>query len=823
MSGPPLNVTSKMISVPIGEKFTPYITPEETVDLTRLVNHPNHFAQFYVYNSKEQSPNSRLLKGTVNLTEVFGILRQLYDENQLAPHHFLKCLIRTPLWIESHPERFSEYYLKIQESIIFSTTNLLKQAVKICIFIQEKWDFFAKYLPEDVTLVPKDNGSQCKINRLHLWTKSQTYREEYDHNTEHVFFECNEKILGIAHEFLETGNLDLTNMWDLDEYFDLYDFASKYKINSLEEASVQGLTGVLSKDNVMDIFEFAVKNKITPLLLNCFPLLNKSCSSMTLRHLELNYIQISFHCKIDSDIETSILTYLLSQSHKLCFSLHDPTPVFSGLTSSDHVKWLDISSCSKMPLYKLGEVLKKFPNVSTLTLSHFFKKDEIFSLIKIFPQINTLILHDYPEEVTNDSNMPPIDFVIFTGKLHSSRNSHFDSTTPTNIVSFDIRGDQASRLWELDLRKYSKLNDHLLMLFAQSSPNLHTLLLDNLQNITDLGVIKLTKCVKISSISLAGCDQVTDKALIPVFQSCQKLEIVNLSGCSQLNDEALIALSGEERLGKNPANATTPYLRELNIKDCPNITDNGLIPVIKRNPNLVSLDISGCYNITEKVFDVLTRQCLKLSELRVNGISCIPSIIDKIASVFPKLEKLSIHDNRITDEHLLQLSNAKLSFRELILNECSQVTGEGIQALIPSMEKAAILQFNGCSLLDDQALREVPKKCPKIRKIMLRNTNISAMLVNELLNRCPLLTNIDVRGCPNITPQMAINMMKNTIVSKINLSSTTLKSEDIQLLLDSCENLNTLQVTNYHDFDPNTVNKFFSKLRNEKKYCEIIY
>lgn len=171
--------------------------------------------------------------------------------------------------------------------------------------------------------------------------------------------------------------------------------------------------------------------------------------------------------------------------------------------------------------------------------------------------------------------------------------------------------------------------------------------LDNCHTIVGRGLLALSMCHTLRTLSLSGCRRLTDEAVMNVSHLLS-LETLNLEGCRCLTDRSLVATSGLFNL------------RVLDISQCDLITDAGL-DHLEGLENLEELSLGWCRSISNRGLDTLTMHPGRVAWLRVL-----------------RLARCNITDNGV--EYLGRL----LSLEELDLSGCVAI---GSAAVGRALEK----------------------------------------------------------------------------------------------------------------------------------------
>lgn len=123
-------------------------------------------------------------------------------------------------------------------------------------------------------------------------------------------------------------------------------------------------------------------------------------------------------------------------------------------------------------------------------------------------------------------------------------------------------------------------------------------------------------------------------------------------------------------------------LRCLRLISCYEISDEKLIEVAKKFPQLEELEMSHCSFLNKEVLENVGQSCPQLKFLRLNQRGCKPSIeYDEealaIAGNMPKLRQLQIFGNNLTDNGLRSILDGCPHLESLDLRQCFSVNFAG--------------------------------------------------------------------------------------------------------------------------------------------------
>lgn len=150
-------------------------------------------------------------------------------------------------------------------------------------------------------------------------------------------------------------------------------------------------------------------------------------------------------------------------------------------------------------------------------------------------------------------------------------------------------------------------------------------------NITDQGVALMAASLKrLRYVNLAGCVQLTDEGVLALVSACTRLQEVVLAQCKQLTDKSLCYL------------ADYLWVEELDMSHCSKISDDGIEVIALEFAGLHRIGLRRCRNLTERTLDVLSLYCPLLKQLDLRQVpNCSPNAVDRLEKASPGLAVLT--------------------------------------------------------------------------------------------------------------------------------------------------------------------------------------
>jgi hypothetical protein len=284
--------------------------------------------------------------------------------------------------------------------------------------------------------------------------------------------------------------------------------------------------------------------------------------------------------------------------------------------------------------------------------------------------------------------------------------------------------------------------------------------------LTNLSAISIATLHKLKTLDISFCKRITIHGITEIIKSVDAISSLNIGGCAFDNSDSSIAIDDDLEEISSAKNLTL-----LNITRFDNITDKGLISLIKNcnhlnylvlswcnkitdigiiaitNANLFELDISYCNKITNLGFMSIAK-CVNLQSLVVG---CVDQISDEamiyVIKHCTKLKSIDTHyNNRISDLCLQEMSTLKY-LEKLEMANCHNISSNGISYLVKNCTTLRILNFSWSERIDDDAMKHIGEYCDKLESLSIQQCQAITDNGLKQLQRLPNLKTLDIRYC----------------------------------------------------------------------------
>ncbi|KAM7073098.1 F-box/LRR-repeat protein 15 isoform 2-T2 [Molossus nigricans] len=166
-------------------------------------------------------------------------------------------------------------------------------------------------------------------------------------------------------------------------------------------------------------------------------------------------------------------------------------------------------------------------------------------------------------------------------------------------------------------------------------------------------------------------------------------------------------------------------LKELALAPCHEwLSDEDLVPVLARNPQLRSVALAGCGQLSRRTLGALAEGCPRLQRLSLAHCDWVDGLaLRGLADRCPALEELDLTACRqLKDEaivYLVQRRGAGLRSISLAVN--ANVGDAAVQELARNCPELEHLDLTGCLRVGSDGVRTLAEYCPALRSLRVRH------------------------------------------------------------------------------------------------------
>jgi len=319
-------------------------------------------------------------------------------------------------------------------------------------------------------------------------------------------------------------------------------------------------------------------------------------------------------------------------------------------------------------------------------------------------------------------------------------------------------------------------------------------------------------------LSLRGCKNISDAALITFSDKCRNIEFLNLNDCRKLTDVAI------EKLGTN-----CKKLINLNLTSCNEITDSSLISISRGCTRLRYLDISYCTKITVDGITAIAVNCSNLISFKARmpcsgqaGNNLNDDSLIAIADNLTQLETLNVQGwYNLTDNSVHRLGEKCKELQYLCLTDCKELNDYALISISENCTKLKALEVTRCERLTDNSFRVLANNCHELTSLDLEEvTQITDNTLSFLSTGCPLLEKLILSLCEQISDH-GIRFITSTASAAQNLK--VLELDNCPMLTDrsleylsQCTALERIEVYDDQGLSRNAIKEFMKSNPNLK-------
>lgn len=166
-------------------------------------------------------------------------------------------------------------------------------------------------------------------------------------------------------------------------------------------------------------------------------------------------------------------------------------------------------------------------------------------------------------------------------------------------------------------------------------------------------------------------------------------------------------------------------LQELALAPCHEwLSDEDLVPVLARNPQLRSVVLAGCGQLSRRALGALAEGCPRLQRLSLAHCDWVDGLaLRGLADRCPALEELDLTACRqLKDEAIVYLAQRRgAGLRSLSLAVNANVGDTAVQELARNCPQLEHLDLTGCLRVGSDGVRTLAEYCPVLRSLRVRH------------------------------------------------------------------------------------------------------
>ena len=287
------------------------------------------------------------------------------------------------------------------------------------------------------------------------------------------------------------------------------------------------------------------------------------------------------------------------------------------------------------------------------------------------------------------------------------------------------------RIERLTLTGCSKLTDYSLVHMVTNNRSLLALDVTAIDGVTDKTMDAVAaNCYRLQGLNITHCRKISDDSLINIARNCRHLKRLKFNECRQLTAKSIIEFARHCK-----------QLLEIDLHGCLQIEDDAVTAMISEGPNLRELRLAHCQRITDSAFLNLpfehtydTLRILDLSdcgELQDNGVI-------KIITAAPRLRNLVLAKCRqITDRAIMAITKLGKNLHYIHLGHCARITDTGVTQLVRICTRIRYIDLACCTNLTDASVTQLAH-LPKLKRIgLVKCNNITDRSIHALAKPKP--------------------------------------------------------------------------------------
>lgn len=158
------------------------------------------------------------------------------------------------------------------------------------------------------------------------------------------------------------------------------------------------------------------------------------------------------------------------------------------------------------------------------------------------------------------------------------------------------------------------------------------------------------------------------------------------------------------------------------------------------------------FSVIDSMKTITTLELLKAGLLN-------DSLIATIAKTWANLKSITLRDSPISDEALTHFCHSKISFTEVSLRSCRNITSLGLRDFLSNSSTTLIsLSIRDMSVEEDDIL-PIVEKYPELESFSISSNDYSDKIMTTIASSCPKLKKLELLSFCNITNEGVVAMV----------------------------------------------------------------
>lgn len=297
------------------------------------------------------------------------------------------------------------------------------------------------------------------------------------------------------------------------------------------------------------------------------------------------------------------------------------------------------------------------------------------------------------------------------------------------------------------------------------------------------------------------------------FQDCGELEI-DADACRWMHHRHITVknmvfssdVNGHELIGLEPLFRETVTLK---FKDCLEINYSNLHTMADYCTKLTTLDLSGCSHVQGNALLYIIRWSEALQHLDVSGTLVGDETLAQICVLHLCTELVSFGCSgceHVYDDGIIALAENCTKLHTVDISN-TLISDLAVRAVAEYCPLLVDLNLDSCEELTDTSIHSIAQHCTQLQTLHIsKGENFTDEPMLQLAQRCTDLRVLCIAGCINITDVSVVAIATSCRnLQSIDLQHTELSDDTLNALADCCPQLTSLNISNCHHFSQDAI------------------
>ena len=241
---------------------------------------------------------------------------------------------------------------------------------------------------------------------------------------------------------------------------------------------------------------------------------------------------------------------------------------------------------------------------------------------------------------------------------------------------------------------------------------------------------------------------VNDSAIMKVAETFSMIRKISLNWCWYITDACM------EAIAENCKN-----LDHLVVRESHQISDEGLIQIVRLCPKLKKLQLGRLYGVTDRLADGFANKQNSLIRLKLIDTAITDKGVSKILENSPEMQGLYIGEycfnaNKICGDLTISCAKYCKNLQDLVVVSCKSIDDQMLIEIAKNLPRLKTLFLSSCEDVTEASLNVMIDNCKQLRELRIcKCLKLDDIMLDRIADSFLALNTMEIYGCSMVTSE----------------------------------------------------------------------